>query len=422
MMGTPSLGADEALASTSGKDNYQRLARVIVVGGTSLLREVFDSIHPPNKLFSVLTSPVVRKDLSWINNREHQCLYPSAAKCGSSVDFDITMLYKLLKTICKLPKPTGNWNELPDDSDTSLSADLARIRCYRNSICHDSENMEIPDDKFRSLWASIRDAIVRIAQGLSKGSEWKSAVDKFLTDPLTLEDKRHVEELNQWYLNDMENKKALKELKDETSHIKDDTGQIKGDTSQIKSDASQIKGDTSHIKGDTSQIKSDASHIKGDTSQIKSDASQIKSDASQIKGDTSQIKGDASQIKGDASQIKGDTSQIKGDTSQIKGDTSEIKDDTSLIKDETSQIKDDTSLVKGDTSQIKDVTSLIRDETSQIKDDTSLIKGDTSQIKDDTSLIKGDTSRIKGDTSQISQIKDDTSEIKQLLRAGMFQD
>lgn len=234
MMGTPSLGADEALASTSGKDNYQRLARVIVVGGTSLLREVFDSIYPPNTLFSVLTSSAVTKDLSWINNRERKCLYPSKTKCGSSGDFDITMLFKLLKTICNLPTPTGKWNELPDDSDLTLSADLARIRCYRNSICHDSENMEIQDDKFLSLWANIRDAIVRIAQRLSKGSEWKSAVDKFLTDPLTLEDKRHVEELTQWYLNDMEHKQALKELKDETSHIRDDTSQIRDDTREVK--------------------------------------------------------------------------------------------------------------------------------------------------------------------------------------------
>ena len=262
MMGTPSLGADEALASTSGKDNYQRLARVIVVGGTSLLREVFDSIHPPSKLFSVLTSPVVLKQLSWINSRERQCLYPSAGKCGSSADFDITMLFKLLKTICNLPTPTGKWNELPDNSDLTLSADLARIRCYRNSICHDSENMEIQDSKFLSLWANIRDVIVRIAQGLSKESEWKSAVDKFLTDPLSLEDKRHVEELSQWYLNDMEHKKALKE-------VKDDTGQIKGDTSQIKGDVNQIKGETSEIKDDTSLIKGDTSQIKDDTSEIK---------------------------------------------------------------------------------------------------------------------------------------------------------
>ena len=269
MMGTPSLGADEALASTSGKDNYQRLARVIVVGGTSLLREVFDSIHPPNKLFSVLISPAVVKKLSWINNRERQCLYPSAGKCGSSVDFDITMLFKLLKTICNLPTPTGKWYELPDNSDLTLSADLARIRWYRNSICHDNENMEIQDDKFLSLWANIRDAIVRIAQGLSKGSEWKSAVDKFLTDPLTLEDKRHVEELNQWNLNDMENQKALKE-------VKDDTGQIKGDVNQIKGETSQIKDDTSLIKGETSKIKDDTSLIKGDTSQIKDDTSEIK--------------------------------------------------------------------------------------------------------------------------------------------------
>ena len=267
-MATSSLSAGEALASTSGKDNYQRLARLIVVGGTTLLRDVFDSIYPPSALPYCLTNPAISSKLSWINKRERQCLYPSPGKCGRSVDFDITMLFKLLKTICNLPTPTGKWDDPPDDSDTSLSADIARIRCYRNCICHDSENMEIPNDQFLSLWANIRDAIIRIAQCLSKASEWKSAVDKFLKDPLTLDSERHVEELTQWYINDMEHKKALKELKDETSHIKDDTSQIKGDTSQIKGETSHIKDDTSHIKDDTSHIKDDTSKIKGDTSQI----------------------------------------------------------------------------------------------------------------------------------------------------------
>ena len=403
-MATLSLSADEALAPSSGNDNYQRLARLIVIGGTTLLREVLDFIHPPSTLSHHLTNPAVRKKLSWINKRERRCLYPSPGKCGRSVDFDITMLFKLLKTICNLPTPTGKWVDLPDDSDTSLSADIARIRCYRNCICHDSENMEIQDDKFLSLWANIRDVIVRIAQWLSKGSDWKSAVDKFLNDPLTLEDERNVEELTQWYIKDMEHRKALKKLKTDTSQIKDDTSQIKDDASQIKSDTSQIKDDTSQIKGDTSQIKGDTSQIKDDTSQIKGDTSQIKGDTSQIKGDTSQIKDDTSQIKGDASQIKDDTSQVKGDTSQIKGDTSQIKDDTSQIKGDTSQIKGDTSQIKGD--------------TSQIKGDTSQIKGDTSQIKDDASQIKSDTSRIKDDTSQA---KANTMEIKQMLHAGMSQ-
>ena len=274
-MATSSLSAGEALASTSGKDNYQRLARLIVVGGTTLLRDVFDSIYPPSALPYCLTNPVISSKLSWINKRERECLYPSPGKCGRSVDFDITMLFKLLKTICHLPAPTGKWNDQPDDSDTSLSADIARIRCYRNCICHDSENMEIPNDQFLLLWANIRDAIIRIAQHLSKASEWKSAVDKFLKDPLTLDSERHVEELTQWYINDMEHKKALKELKGETRHIKNDTSQIKGDTSQIKDDTSKIKGDTSQVKGDTSQIKGDTSHIKDDTSQIKVDISQI---------------------------------------------------------------------------------------------------------------------------------------------------
>lgn len=320
-MATPSLGADDALASTSGKDNYHRLARLIVVGGTILLREVFDSIYPPSALPYLLNSTAIESQLSWINKRERQCLYPSPGKCGRSVDFDITMLFKLLKTICNLPTPTGKWDDPPDDSDTSLSADIARIRCYRNCICHDSKNMEIPNDQFLSLWANIRDAIIRIAQWLLKGSEWKSAVDKFLTDPLTLESGRHVEELTQWYINDLEHKKALKELKDDTRHIKDDTSQIKGDTSHIKDDTSQIKGDTSHIKDDTSQIKGDTRQIKGETSHIKDDTTHIKDDTSHIKDDTSHIKHDTSHIKDDSSQIKGDTSQI----SQINVNTVEIK-------------------------------------------------------------------------------------------------
>ena len=299
-MATSSPSAGKALAPSSGKDNYQRLARLIVVGGTTLLRDVFDSIYPPSALPYWLTNPAIISKLSWINRRERQCLYPSPGKCGRSVDFDITMLFKLLKTICNLPTPTGKWVDLPDDSDTSLSADIARIRCYRNFICHDRENMEIRNDQFLSLWANIRDAIIRIAQWLSKGSEWQSAVDKFLKDPLTLDSERHVKELDQWFINDMEHKKALKELKDETSHIKDETSQIKGDTSHIKDDTSQIKGDTSQIKGETSHIKDDTSHIKDDTSHIKDDTSHIKDDTSQIKGDTSQI----SQINVNTVEIK----------------------------------------------------------------------------------------------------------------------
>ena len=45
--GSSPSAADEALSTTDEKANFQRLTRLLMRGGLALLREVFDSIHPP---------------------------------------------------------------------------------------------------------------------------------------------------------------------------------------------------------------------------------------------------------------------------------------------------------------------------------------------------------------------------------------
>lgn len=74
--------------------------------------------------------------------------------------------------------------------------------------------MELTDAKFDDLWGEISEALVRIAAHLShvKRDEWKKAIDKFLRNPLTSEEERCVEELNQWYKKDMDVKDAVENL------------------------------------------------------------------------------------------------------------------------------------------------------------------------------------------------------------------
>ena len=48
----------------------------------------------------------------------------------------------------------------------------------------------------------------------SKRSNWKDAIDKFLLEPLTPEEKRYAKELELWYEKDLDLKKALKDLKE----------------------------------------------------------------------------------------------------------------------------------------------------------------------------------------------------------------
>ena len=209
---------DEVLCSTRGKENFQRISRLLISGGTALLREIFDLYCPPSNLPATLNNPATEKQLkaAKLTKPQWDCLYPSPGVYGKSTDFDITLLFRLLRTICKLIPPATGWDALPTSTDHSLAADLARIKCYRNSVYgHVHQQMEITDDfKFLSLWREIKEALVRIAGHVNpaKRREWQEAIDKFLRDPLTAEHERNVNELLEWYRNDTDVKKSIEEL------------------------------------------------------------------------------------------------------------------------------------------------------------------------------------------------------------------
>ena len=56
---------DEILRLTSGKENFQRITRLLISGGTSLLREIFDSICLPRDLPTILSTPPATKRKLW---------------------------------------------------------------------------------------------------------------------------------------------------------------------------------------------------------------------------------------------------------------------------------------------------------------------------------------------------------------------
>ena len=206
--------AGEVLRSTAGKDNFHRLARLLISGGTSLLREVFDTLCPPSPLSAPATEKLLKK--ANLTKAQWECLYPSPGVYGTSTDFDITLLARLLRIICNLTPPSAGWDISPSNTDHSLAADLVRIRLLRNSVYgHVNQMMEIANEEFPPLWQEIGEVLVRIAGhfGHEKQQEWQKAIDKFLKDPLTQKDEIYVDELKRWYENDIEVKKALGELK-----------------------------------------------------------------------------------------------------------------------------------------------------------------------------------------------------------------
>ena len=238
-----SLDPDEVLRSSKGRDNFQRLARLLISGGTVLLREAFDIKCPPSNLSTILQNPATKKLLGTakLTKPQRDCLYPYPGMFGKSTDFDITLLFRLLRTICGLTPPVTGWDVLPAITDDSLEADLARIKYYRNSLYgHVNENMEISDDDFSVLWREISEALVRIAGQISpaKAKEWKNAIDTFLKDPLTEEDKRHEQELQRWYQNDTEVKEYLEKVESSVKHLEKEAQYLR---QEVREEAQDIK-------------------------------------------------------------------------------------------------------------------------------------------------------------------------------------
>ena len=208
------MAADEALRTTDEKANFQRLTRLLMRGGLALLREVFDAIHPPANLPVVLGNPTIKSKLQTLRRKrvlthpEWECLYNSSGPGmhGKSVDFDISLLCKLLRLICGLAPPITGWDNLPNSTDHSLGADLVRIRIYRNTIYGHNHSMEITKADFEKLWKKISEALLRIASSISsaKRDECKKAIEKFFHEPLTPYAKECVHELRQWYLMDID--------------------------------------------------------------------------------------------------------------------------------------------------------------------------------------------------------------------------
>ena len=62
---------------------------------------------------------------------------------------------------------------------------------------------------------------MRIAGQISstRKTAWQGAIAKYLTDPLTTEDERNVQELKAWYKDDMEIKKSIDEFGERISRL-----------------------------------------------------------------------------------------------------------------------------------------------------------------------------------------------------------
>ena len=154
--------------STKETTNYARLCRLLVDVSAHILRDTFDKRRPTGDLNAVLSSPPVHAVLQSLRKKrilspfQWVKLYPAIKSAVSSKNFDITLLMVLLRNICGLVRPATGWDTLPPATDTTLEADIVRIKCYRNTVYGHASEASVDDPSFNQYWQDIQGALVRL--------------------------------------------------------------------------------------------------------------------------------------------------------------------------------------------------------------------------------------------------------------------
>ena len=159
-----SCSVSSVYALPEEKTNGRRLQRLLINGGTHVLREVLRSVYPPATLQHVLNkNRVVLQRLKLrrvIFASQWDKLFPASGEPPDSKTFDISLMHLLIREICYLTAPPTGWHSMPAEGDESLEANITRIKCCRNEMCHGNSittsNDEFEKKKWKQLSSSWR--------------------------------------------------------------------------------------------------------------------------------------------------------------------------------------------------------------------------------------------------------------------------
>ena len=212
LLSSSDSGSGSVFDTSEEKTNGTRLARLLVDGGTHVLRKFLDSVYPePTLLANELKKNRIKfqtlKSKGVIFKEQWEMLFPTSG-LPDSKEFDITLLHLLIRELCCLKAPRTGWHKMPADDDQSLEANIARIKCFRNELCH-SVSTSIPNEEFEDKWNTIASSLEAIKIGV-----YRKKIQALKNDSIDHKTHKRVEEeVEKWQqFQELEDIKPISQL------------------------------------------------------------------------------------------------------------------------------------------------------------------------------------------------------------------
>ena len=127
--------------TTKEDRNFLTVRLVLDKPCINLLQEVLRQHVPEKDIQKLLNDPDKKRTIlpHLRKLKQDTKVYPQPGMFhGSYADFDLSLLYVLIRNLTSIPTPTAGWGNEPDNMDNSISANIERIRILRNKYAHAS--------------------------------------------------------------------------------------------------------------------------------------------------------------------------------------------------------------------------------------------------------------------------------------------
>lgn len=146
-------------SSDEDRTRFFRLSLVILENLTPMLQDLLRREIRPSQIFDKVKQ----------NTKDFQTAQlvriKQAKVTNSNEDFDITLLYTLLRNYCpNIQPPTQGWgiSNIPAQCETTEGDDIERIRLIRNKVIGHPPMPKISNTEFKEQWSIIYDICKRM--------------------------------------------------------------------------------------------------------------------------------------------------------------------------------------------------------------------------------------------------------------------
>lgn len=161
-------------ASTRETTNLARVARIILGPCTDVVRAVLTK--------EILPAALTLKVKTFLVNLPKNVKPPISKQqiaqvySGNYSNFDITLLYALLRNICLIPEHRLKWGNKPCPTDWSVSANIERIRLIRNTYYGHATDFAIQDPEFLNQWSELFSIVKELEAYIGNSTDYQDAV------------------------------------------------------------------------------------------------------------------------------------------------------------------------------------------------------------------------------------------------------